>query len=114
MLHSSVFYGYFVQAHVCVGETGSNYQLPAHSLYRFPEIDKVYIVTPFLAGYGGLFDTKLFPSIRPKARFMNLGAPPRWARWCLRVLDQPWPASAALSDRQRAVLTKIDNDLRRG
>ena len=39
---------------------------------------------------------------------MNLGAPLRWARWCLRVLDQPWPTSAALSDRQRAVLTKID------
>ena len=38
---------------------------------------------------------------------MNLGAPLRWARWCLRVLDQPWPTSAALSDRQRAVLTKI-------
>ena len=48
------------------------------------------------------------PSLRPKARFMNLGAPLRWARWCLRVLDQPWPTSAALSDRQRAVLTKID------
>ena len=48
------------------------------------------------------------PSLRPKARFMNLGAPLRWARWCLRVLDQPWPTSPALSDRQRAVLTKID------
>ena len=48
------------------------------------------------------------PSLRPKARFMNLGAPLRWARWCLRVLDQPWPTSAVLSDRQRAVLTKID------
>ena len=50
------------------------------------------------------------PSLRPKARFMNLGAPLRWARWCLRVLDQPWPPSAALSDRQRAVLTKIDRE----
>jgi len=50
------------------------------------------------------------PSLRPKARFMNLGAPLRWARWCLRVLDQPWPTSAALSDRQRAVLTKIDRE----
>lgn len=50
------------------------------------------------------------PSLRPKARFMNLGAPLRWARWCLRVLDQPWPASAALSDRQRAVLARIDRE----
>jgi len=50
------------------------------------------------------------PSLRPKARFMNLGAPLRWARWCLRVLDQPWPPSAALSDRQREVLTKIDRE----
>ena len=50
------------------------------------------------------------PSLRPKARFMNLGAPLRWARWCLRVLDQPWPPSAALSDRQRAALTKIDRE----
>ena len=41
---------------------------------------------------------------------MNLGAPLRWARWCLRVLDQPWPPRAALSDRQRAVLTKIDRE----
>ena len=46
----------------------------------------------------------------PEARFMNLGAPLRWARWCLRVLDQPWPPSAARSDRQRAVLTKIDRE----
>ena len=41
---------------------------------------------------------------------MNLGAPLRWSRWCLRVLDQPWPPSAAGSDRQRAVLTKIDRE----
>jgi hypothetical protein len=50
------------------------------------------------------------PALRPKARFMNLGAPLRWARWCLRVLDEPWPASAALSDRQQAVLAKIDRE----
>src|SRR5271157_3290444 len=49
-------------------------------------------------------------SLRPKARFMNLGAPLQWARWCLRVLDQPWPTSAALSDHQRVVLTKIDRE----
>jgi hypothetical protein len=48
------------------------------------------------------------PSLRPKARFMNLAAPLRWARWCLRALDGPWPADAALTDRQRAVLATID------
>lgn len=50
------------------------------------------------------------PALRPKARFMNLGAPLRWARWCLRVLDGPWPASTVLSDRQRAVLANIDRE----
>ena len=30
------------------------------------------------------------------------------ARWCLRVLDQPWPKDESLSDRQRAVLATID------
>ena len=48
------------------------------------------------------------PRLRPKARFMNLAAPLRWARWCLRVLDQPWPKDESLSDRQRAVLATID------
>jgi hypothetical protein len=58
------------------------------------------------------------PRLRPKARFMNLAAPLRWARWCLRVLDQPWPEDRDrsqpgpedkdLSDRQRAVLATID------
>jgi hypothetical protein len=58
------------------------------------------------------------PSLRPKARFMNLAAPLRWARWCLRVLDQPWPEDEDypqpgpddkdLSDRQRAMLATIN------
>jgi hypothetical protein len=48
------------------------------------------------------------PSLRPKARFMNLAAPLRWARWCLRVLDGPWPRGEALSERQRAVLATLD------
>jgi hypothetical protein len=58
------------------------------------------------------------PRLRPKARFMNLAAPLRWARWCLRVLDQPWPEDKDLSqpgsedkdlsDRQRAMLATID------
>jgi hypothetical protein len=48
------------------------------------------------------------PSLRPKARFMNLAAPLRWARWCLRVLDGPWPTGEELSDRQRAVLAMLD------
>jgi hypothetical protein len=48
------------------------------------------------------------PSLRPKARFMNLAAPLRWARWCLRVLDGPWPTGEKLSDRQRAVLATLD------
>ena len=50
------------------------------------------------------------PSLRPKARFMNLAAPLRWARWCLRVLDQPWPTDEALSGRQRAVLATIPRE----
>jgi len=50
------------------------------------------------------------PRLRPKARFMNLAAPLRWARWCLRVLDQPWPKDESLSDRQRAVLATIDRE----
>jgi hypothetical protein len=50
----------------------------------------------------------LGPSLRPKVRFMNLAAPLRWARWCLRVLDGPWPAGETLSDRQRAVLATLD------
>jgi hypothetical protein len=48
------------------------------------------------------------PRLRPKARFMNLAAPLRWARGCLRVLDQPWPEDKDLSDRQRAMLATID------
>jgi hypothetical protein len=48
------------------------------------------------------------PRLRPKARFMNLAAPLRWARWCLRVLDQPTPEDKGLSDRQRAMLATID------
>jgi len=48
------------------------------------------------------------PSLRPKARFMNLAAPLRWARWCLRVLDGPWPANDTLTERQRLVLETID------
>lgn len=48
------------------------------------------------------------PSLRPKARFMNLAAPLRWARWCLRVLDGPWPTGETLSERQRMVLTTLD------
>jgi hypothetical protein len=50
------------------------------------------------------------PSLRPKARFMNLAAPLRWARWCLRALDRPWPTAEALSDRQRAVLATIPRE----
>jgi hypothetical protein len=50
----------------------------------------------------------LGPSLRPKVRFMNLAAPLRWARWCLRVLDGPWPTGETLSDRQRAVLATLD------
>lgn len=50
------------------------------------------------------------PSLRSKARFLNLGAPLRWARWCLRMLDRPWPTGAALSDRQQEVVTPIDRE----
>jgi len=50
----------------------------------------------------------LAPSLRPKVRFMNLAAPLRWARWCLRVLDGPRPAGDPLSDRQRAVLATLE------
>jgi hypothetical protein len=47
------------------------------------------------------------PRLRPKARFMNLAAPLRWARWCLRLLDGSQPRDQALSNRQRAVLATI-------
>ena len=50
------------------------------------------------------------PRLRPKARFMNLAAPLRSARWCLRVLDRPWPKDEDLSARQRAVLATIDRE----
>ena len=50
------------------------------------------------------------PRLRPKARFMNLAAPLRWARWCLGVLDRPWPNDETLSDRQRVVLATIDRE----
>jgi hypothetical protein len=52
----------------------------------------------------------LGPSLRSKARFMNLGAPLRWARWCLRMLDRPWPTGAALSESQQAVVAGIDRE----
>jgi hypothetical protein len=48
------------------------------------------------------------PRLRPKARFMNLAAPLRWARWCLRLLDQSLPEDKPLTDRQQAVLATID------
>lgn len=48
------------------------------------------------------------PRLRPKARFMNLAAPLRWARWCLRLLDRSLPEDKPLTDRQQAVLAKID------
>lgn len=50
----------------------------------------------------------LGPSLRPKARFMNLAAPLRWARWCLRMLEGPWPQEKALTERQRSLLANID------
>jgi hypothetical protein len=50
------------------------------------------------------------PRLRPKARFMNLAAPLRWARWCLRVLDQSLPKDKPLSDRQQAILAMIDRE----
>jgi hypothetical protein len=48
------------------------------------------------------------PRLRPKARFMNLAAPLRWARWCLRLLDGSLPEDKPLTDRQQAVLSGID------
>jgi hypothetical protein len=48
------------------------------------------------------------PRLRPKARFMNLAAPLRWARWCLRLLDGSRPEGRPLTERQRAVLEEID------
>lgn len=48
------------------------------------------------------------PRLRPKARFMNLAAPLRWARWCLRLLDGLLPGDRPLTERQRAVLEGID------
>ena len=50
------------------------------------------------------------PTLRPKVRFMNLAAPLRWARWCLRALDQPWPAEPTVSERQQSVLATIDRE----
>jgi hypothetical protein len=52
----------------------------------------------------------LAPRLRPKARFMNLAAPLRWARWCLRVLDRPWPTDQGLSARQGKALAGIDRE----
>lgn len=48
------------------------------------------------------------PRLRPKARFMNLTAPLRWARWCLRLLDGSRPGDRPLTERQREVLEGID------
>ncbi len=48
------------------------------------------------------------PRLRPKARFMNLAAPLRWARWCLRLLDGSLPQGTPLTERQQAVLAGID------
>jgi hypothetical protein len=48
------------------------------------------------------------PRLRPKARFMNLAAPLRWARWCLRLLDRSLAEGRPLTERQRAVLGGID------
>ncbi len=50
----------------------------------------------------------LGPQLRPKARFMNLAAPLRWARWCLRLLDRARSEDRPLSARQQAVLDGID------
>ena len=50
------------------------------------------------------------PTVRLRARFMNLAAPLRWARWCLRALDRPWPTDEELSDRQQRVLATIDRE----
>jgi hypothetical protein len=48
------------------------------------------------------------PRLRPKARFTNLAAPLRWARWWLRLLDHSLPENKPLSDRQQAVLDGIE------
>jgi hypothetical protein len=48
------------------------------------------------------------PRLRPKARFMNLAAPLRWARWCLRLVDGSLPSDRPLTERQRGVLEGID------
>jgi hypothetical protein len=48
------------------------------------------------------------PRLRPKARFMNLAAPLRWARWCLRLLDRSLPPDKPLTERQRGGLAGID------
>jgi hypothetical protein len=48
------------------------------------------------------------PSLRPKARFMNLAAPLRWARWCLRALDGVPNKTKPLTNRQRAVVESIN------
>jgi hypothetical protein len=48
------------------------------------------------------------PRLRPKARFMNLAAPLRWARWCLRLLDRSLPGDRPLTERQQTVLDGID------
>ena len=32
------------------------------------------------------------------------------ARWCLRALDQPWPAEPTVSERQQSVLATIDRE----
>ena len=48
------------------------------------------------------------PRLRPKARFMNLAAPLRWARWCLRLLNGSLPHGKPLTERQQAVLAGID------
>jgi hypothetical protein len=48
------------------------------------------------------------PRLRPKARFMNLAAPLRWSRWCLRLLDGALPQGKPLTERQQTVLAGID------
>ncbi len=52
----------------------------------------------------------LGPQLRPKARFMNLAAPLRWARWCLRLLDRAVAQDQPLSARQQAVLEGLDTE----
>src|SRR5262249_12291656 len=51
---------------------------------------------------------RIGPRARPKARFLNPAAPPRWARWCLRLLDGSRPGDRPLTERQRAVPEGID------